>query len=145
MNRCQWLACKLLLLFALSLLGLPLASQAQMRQFPASAEAAQLEVTTPPVVLLNGQMARLSPGSRIRNAANLIVTPATLVGQRHWVRVVRDPQGLLHDLWVLSAAEVQAQRESLPSLSNWVSGDQTNTPVDDGKTPFNQLPTFPQR
>ncbi len=142
MNRCHTLACKLLSLCALSLLGTPLASQAQVRQFPAHAQAAQLEVTAPPVVLLNGQMARLSPGSRIRNASNLIVTPASLAGQRHWVRVVRDQHGLLHDLWILSPAEVQAQRESLPSLGNWVSGTQNRTPVDDGKTPFNQLPKY---
>lgn len=142
MNRCLQLLCKLLSIGALCLAWMPLASQAQMRQFPANAQAAQLEITAPPVVLLNGQAARLSPGSRIRNASNLIVTPATLIGQRHWVRVVRDPQGLLHDLWILSAAEVEAQRDSLPSLSNWVSGSQNRTPVDDGKTPFHQLPKY---
>lgn len=143
MNRCLPDLKSLVTLAALCLGCFAPPALAQMRQFPANAEVGRLEVTTPPVVLLNNQPARLSPGSRIRSANNLVVLPASLVGQQHWVRLVKDPQGLLHEVWILSEAETQAQRSQLPVFGNWTSGNQTQTPKDDGKTPFNQLPKFP--
>lgn len=119
---------------------------AQVRQFPANSQVGMLEVTAPPLVLLNQQADRLSPGARIKASNNQIVMSASLVGQQHWVRFVRNHLGQLHDVWILSPAEVNAQRDSLPSITNFVFGSQQNqTPVDDGKTPFNQLPRFPQQ
>jgi hypothetical protein len=130
-------------------LGLALAcanAWSQVRQFPANSQLGWLEVTTPPLAKLNNHPDRLSPGARIKASNNLIVMPASIVGQQQWVRFVRNQQGQLHDVWILSPAEVEAQRDSLPTVTNFVFGSELNqTPVDDGKTPFHQLPTYPQR
>lgn len=121
-------------------------ASAQVRTFPPTAQVGMLEVLSPPLVSFNGQSARLSPGSRIKAANNLIVQPASLVGQGQWASVVRDPQGMLHEIWILRDDEIQARRDSLPIITNFVFGSQIDqTPRDDGKTPFDQLPKFPKQ
>lgn len=144
MNRCNYWGRLLVAAIVLALSGA--SAVAQGRQFPNDSQLGWLEVTTPPLVLLNNRPDRLSPGARIKGSNNLIVLSAGLVGQQQWVRFVRNQQGQLHDVWILSPAEVDAQRDSLPSVTNYVFGSQLNhAPVDDGKTPFNQLPKFPQQ
>jgi hypothetical protein len=66
-----------------------------------------LQVNTPPEVLLDGLPARLSPGARIRGRNNLLVLSATLVGQVLPVRYVLDTSGLVHQVWILTDAELQ--------------------------------------
>lgn len=121
-------------------------AHAQVRTFPATAQVGMFEVLAPPLVSFNGQDARLSPGARIKAANNLIVQPASLVGQGQWASVVREPQGMLHEVWILRAEEVQALGDNLPVTTNFVFGSQVDqTPRDDGKTPFDQLPKFQQQ
>ena len=74
---------------------------------PAAAQRGVLQVLQPPEVLLDGQAARLSPGARIRGRDNLLALSAALVGQSLSVRYVRDPQGLVHEVWLLTEAEQQ--------------------------------------
>ncbi len=82
------------------------AAQAQEpRPFPPSALRGELRITQPPEVLLNGKPARLSPGSRIRGADNMLALSGTLAGQALVVHYTLDPLGLVHDVWVLTAAE----------------------------------------
>lgn len=76
---------------------------------PATAQRGMLVVTQPPEVLLDGQPGRLSPGARIRGRNNLLVLSASLVGQELLVRYARDPQGQIHDVWILTDAEAQRQ------------------------------------
>jgi hypothetical protein len=92
---------------ALLLAGaLQAAAQAQdLRPFPASALRGELRITQPPEVLLNGKPARLSPGSRIRGADNMLALSGTLAGQALVVNYTLDPLGLVHDVWVLTATE----------------------------------------
>jgi len=79
---------------------------AQMpRNFPANALRGSFVVTQPPNVLINGQPARLAPGSRIRGANNLIALSGTLVGQRYIANYTIDVSGLVMDVWLLTPKE----------------------------------------
>ena len=92
---------------ALALLACALPAQAQLqRNFPATALRGELVVTQPPDVLLNGRAARLAPGARIRDEANLLVMSATLVQRRLPVHFTVDRDGMLFDVWVLTPAEL---------------------------------------
>ena len=110
-------------------------AQDLVRQFPAAAN-----------ILINGQPERLSPGARIKNPNNMIVLSGSLVGQAVLVNYQRDPQGQIHEVWLLNPAEAQQKRAGMETLTTFVFGSDADKPrADDGKTPFNQLPKFDQR
>ena len=152
MNRCPSLFKILAVGLPLALLCgvaclVPLDAQAQLavRQFPAAAKRGALTVTAPPAVLINGAAERLAPGIRIRGATNSLVMSASLVGQTVLVNYVREPQGLIREIWILNAAEAQEERKGMEPVINFSfesMGDKPKT--DDGKTPFDQLPKFKQ-
>jgi hypothetical protein len=124
----------------------PAIAQEAVRQFPAAARRATLEVTSPPNVLLNGLPERLSPGARIKGPNNLLVLSGNLVGQRVVVNYLRDPQGLVHEVWILNETEALQKRGGSEPTTNFVFGSDADKPkTDNGKTPFNQLPKFPQQ
>jgi hypothetical protein len=81
----------------------------QQRIPPMAAKALRgvLVVTQPPEILLNDQPARLSPGARIRGRNNLLVLSGALVGQPLQVRYLLDTSGLVHEVWILTDAELQ--------------------------------------
>jgi len=139
------------LLLAFCLMGLacllPSAAvaQDQVRTFPPAALRGMLEVTQPPQILINGQVERLSPGARIKAQNNLIVMSGTLVGQSLLVNYVRNQQGLIQDVWILTAAEAQQKRKGMDITNIVFASDADKPKTDDGKTPFDQLPTFPQQ
>ena len=152
MNRCLparkglLLGLTTLLLTTASLMPEPASAQGFDRQFPKAARRATLEVTMPPNVMINGQAERLSPGARIKGLNNQLVLSGSLVGQRLLVNYLRDPQGFIHEVWLLSEAEAQQKRAGMEPVINYVFGSDADKPkVDDGKTPFNQLPKFPQQ
>jgi hypothetical protein len=93
--------------FCLALLQGAVMAQTVGRPIPPKAAAATLVVTQPPQILLNGLPDRLSPGARIRGPNNLLVLSGTLVGQTLAVRYLREPQGQVHEVWILTAAEAQ--------------------------------------
>lgn len=64
-------------------------------------------VTNTPDLLLNGKAERLSPGARIRSDNNMLVMSAALTGQNLLVNYTREPHGLIHEVWILNAAEAQ--------------------------------------
>ena len=112
MNRCtphlarRWrLGTPLALLALLTLSPNGLLAQTQPRPFPANALRGVLTVTQPPEVLMNGKADRLSPGSRIRAANNMMVLSATLAGKAMLVNYTREPTGAIHDVWILTEAE----------------------------------------
>ncbi len=147
MNRCLYpshrLFCGLVaLLICASWLPQTVSAQ-PVRPFPAAARRAMLEVTTPPNVLLNGQAERLSPGARIKGPNNQLLMSAALAGQSVLVHYVRNAQGQLHQVWVLSAAEAAQERAGMEPITNFTFGSDADKPkTDDGKTPFDQLPKF---
>jgi hypothetical protein len=101
------------LLLALALAVSPLAqAEALPRAFPDTALRGQMTVTQPPEVTLDGQPARLSPGSRIRNVNNTLALSGTLVGQELTVNYTRDGYGLVHEVWILSPHEIAQKRRS---------------------------------
>ncbi|MFS9605172.1 hypothetical protein, partial [Klebsiella pneumoniae] len=66
----------------------------------------ELVITQFPDVQLNGQPARLAPGARVKNESNLWVPPAGLSGQKLTVHYTIESSGLILDVWVLNAAEL---------------------------------------
>jgi hypothetical protein len=86
------------------------------RPFPATALRGALQITQPPDVLLNGEAARLSPGSRIRGANNMLQMSGALVGQNLLVHYTREMTGLVHDVWILTPEE--AARKPWPTTAD---------------------------
>ncbi len=76
------------------------------RSFPATALRAKMMVVAPPIVVINGDERRLSPGSRIRGQDNLFVLSGALVGQTYTVHYTLDENGQLADVWVLNTTEL---------------------------------------
>lgn len=85
----------------------PSATSEAVRSFPAKALRATMVVTQTPSILIDGRPERLSPGARIRGANNMLVLSASLTGQQLLVNLVRDPMGLVHEVWILTEAEAR--------------------------------------
>jgi hypothetical protein len=121
------------------------------RFIPANTDQGVMEVTAPPNVLLNGQVARLSPGARIRATNNMLVLSATLVGQQLPVRYQLEPNGMIHEVWILTPEEAAITYRRPADLVGPVNPNLApppsapSTPRDDGKTPFDQLPKYPNQ
>jgi hypothetical protein len=99
----------------LLILAAALPAHAQ-RVFERNALRGELIVVAPPEAKLNGQPVRLSPGSRIRNAQNLIQLSGTVLGQKLLVNYTLDGFGQVHNVWILSAEE--ASRQPWPKTPN---------------------------
>jgi hypothetical protein len=116
-----------------------------VRQFPAAARRATLSISTPPDILLNGKAERLAPGARIRNTNNTLVMSASLVGTTYIVNYVRESQGLIRDVWLLTEAEAAEKRSGMEPETNFTFQSDANKPrTDDGKTPYHLLPSYPK-
>lgn len=83
------------------------------------AQRGVLQVVAPPEVLMDGQPARLAPGARIRDRNNLMVVSGALLGQELVVRYTRDPLGLIHEVWVLTASEAAAGAPPQPAPTQY--------------------------
>ncbi|MEO8855590.1 MAG: hypothetical protein ABI343_01250 [Burkholderiaceae bacterium] len=124
----------------------PISQVPGVRPFPATAKRGMLVVTAPPQVTINGVAERLSPGVRIRGVDNGLVMSATLVGKPVIVNYVRENQGLIREVWILNQAEADQKRSGMEPTINFSFESMGDKPkVDDGKTPFNQLPKFPKQ
>jgi hypothetical protein len=82
----------------------PAAAQVQ-RAFPQSALRGAIVVGVAPEIQLNGALARLAPGARIRDANNMAVVPGGLTGGRYLVNYTVDTSGLVKDVWILRPEE----------------------------------------
>lgn len=132
-------------LLVAAIFGISDVAQAQgiQRSFPTDALRGKLVVTQPPDVMLNGRPDRLSPGARIRSEKNLLVLSASLAGREQLVHFTREPNGMIHEVWILSEAEAQQPREGLTTTGTLLPSGRADRPkVDDGRTPFEQLPLF---
>jgi hypothetical protein len=156
MNRCFTFSTTRSLALAMAALGLGAAAWAQTaalsaRFIPANTDQAVMEITTPPNLLLNGKDDRLSPGARIRGTNNMLVMSGMLVSQQLPVRYQREPNGLIHEVWILTPEEAALNYRRPANLVGPVnpnlapSSATPRTPRDDGKTPFNQLPKYPNQ
>ena len=100
---------------------MPAAAQVQ-RAFPQNAMRGALVVSAPPDVTLNGQPARLAPGVRVRNQANMLEMTGALIGQRLLVNyTLEDTSGLINNIWILRAEEaaVRPWPTKLEELQTW--------------------------
>jgi hypothetical protein len=95
---------------ALMLLAVP--AQAGLRVFPMGTQRGRMAFTNPPQVRLDGKTEQLAPGTRIHDAQNnRLVFASTLKGQSYTVNYVRDGNGTLRDIWILTPDEI---RDKLP-------------------------------
>ncbi|HYW58602.1 MAG TPA: hypothetical protein VE934_16760 [Polaromonas sp.] len=139
-----------MLAFSAILTAVPASAQSDtpvpenVRNFPKAALRGMLVVRTPPEISMNGKADRLSPGARIRNVNNTFVTSGALIGQELPVNYTRDSAGLVHEVWILNAAEVQEKREGMPARNFSFGFESTPAAQDDGKTPYDQLPRYKQ-
>lgn len=93
------------LLFALlAVTASPVAADPN-RSFTDKALRGEITLQSPPDILLNGEPARLAPGSRIRGEDNLVKMPGSLAGQRLVVQYTLDSNGQLLDVWILTPRE----------------------------------------
>lgn len=127
MNRCPPLSRIHFLMALLAILvwtsifpANPAVAQNMPRQFPPAAQRGTLRVTAPPAVLLNGKPAQLSPGARIKGVNNLMVMSGALVGSTVLVNYMRDTQGLIQEVWILSPQEAQEKRAGMETVTNIV-------------------------
>jgi hypothetical protein len=82
------------------------------RPFPPNALRGVVRIVQPPEILLNGKPDLLSPGSRIRNTDNRIVLSLQLLGQDLKVNYTREAAGGVHDVWILTPAELAQDRST---------------------------------
>jgi hypothetical protein len=95
---------RFLLLAAACLLALPAVAQVQ-RNFPQNALRGSIVFGPAPDIILDGQPARLAPGSRIRDMNNMVIVPSGLLGGRFLVHYTIDLYGLVKDVWILTPQE----------------------------------------
>lgn len=147
-HLCSRRIATMVLLLAVGLLvaATDAAAQMMVRQFPATVKRGVMTVTAPPDVLINGGALRLSPGVRIRGPNNLLVMSGALIGLQVPVNYVLEQQGLIREVWILNEAEEAIQPRGWDTVTNIIfSSDADKPKIDDGKTPYNQLPGFPKK
>jgi hypothetical protein len=91
-------------LAAAACLCAPAAAQVQ-RAFPQNALRGAIVIGVAPEIQLNGALARLAPGARIRDTNNMAVVPGGLIGGRYLVNYTVDTSGLVKDVWILRPQE----------------------------------------
>jgi hypothetical protein len=115
------------------------------RQFPPKAMRGTLLVQQGADILIDGQPERLSPGARIRGPENALVMTGAIVGQELLVNYVRESYGNIHQIWILTPLEAKQRLATSGPDRNFFFGFEAEKPkIDDGKTPFDQLPKFKQ-
>jgi hypothetical protein len=150
MNRCLspsfFVAMVLSLLVGALLMAASASAQMMVRQFPANVKRGVMTVTAPPQVMINGSALRLSPGVRIHAPNNLLVMSGALIGQQYAVNYRLEQNDLVREIWILNQAEVDAQPRGWDTVTNIrFASDGDKPKVDDGKTPYNQLPGLPKQ
>jgi hypothetical protein len=123
----------------------PIAGEFVGRQFPANALRGRLRVVQGAEITIDGRPERLSPGARIRGTQNNVLMSGALVGQEYLVNFVRDGYSNVHQVWLLTVLEAQQKVKPATPARNFLFSSEGDKPkVDDGKTPFDQLPKYKQ-
>ena len=99
-------------------------AESGFRQFPKQALRGSLVVMGTPQVMLDGKPDRLSPGARIRNTQNMIVMPGSVKGKPLVVNYLREMNGLIHEVWILTEQEAQEKRAGGGTQTNIVFASQ---------------------
>ncbi len=93
--------------FLICALMLAPAAVAQMRQIPDVAKRGNIVHIEGPIVEIDGQRMRLSPGARIRSQDNLFIVPMSLPAGA-LVKYTLDASGQIRRVWVLTPEEAAA-------------------------------------
>jgi hypothetical protein len=116
-----------------------------LRKFPEKALRGKMKVVQAPEILIDGKPERLSPGSRIRDTQQRLVMSGSITNQELIVNFVRNPLGEVHEVWILTELEAKQKIKTNTPANNFsFASDGDAKKQDDGKTPFNQLPSFEQ-
>lgn len=155
MNRCFFVLC----LFSIGLTAqaqlsepLPVNDNAViqqgtpgLRKFPEKALRGTMKIVLAPEILIDGKRERLSPGARIRDTSHRLVMSASITGQEFVVNFVRNGTEI-HEVWILTELEARQKiKTNTPATNFTFASDANASKSDDGKTPFNQLPSFEQQ
>ena len=102
----------------LTLAGAAFSPEAQaQRLFPQQVQRGKISFTSLHEVLLNDRPERLAPGARVRTQQNTIALSGALQGQTFVVNYLRDPAGMVRDIWLLSPAEAARELPGQPPAS----------------------------
>ncbi len=142
MNRCtpHLLSALFVLASSSPLAALPASAQTAefkpaVRQFPPAARRGEMVMLTPPLITLDGKADRLSVGSRIRDANNLLVMSGALVNQKLVVNYLRESAGEVHEVWILNSEEIREKRPGAKTSFFSFGTSAETAPFADGKTP----------
>ena len=101
MNR--WIR---LLLAGTAFIATATLAQGFVREAPRDVKPAVIAVSaTPPIISVNGQDDRLSPGARVHDRNNMLVLSGALAGKTLHTVYRRDAAGLVGEVWLLSPEE----------------------------------------
>lgn len=111
MNRCSKSAFTIVFVAASAILALAGASfspeaQAQ-RMFPQKVQRGKISFTNTREVVLNDRPERLAPGAVVRTERNTIALTGSLRGHSYTVNYLRDPMGLVREVWILTPTEIE--------------------------------------
>lgn len=115
------------------LASLPSTAQAQVatghRLFPANALRGEVVFGQAPDITLNGQADRLAPGARIRDTADMLALPGSMIGQKATVQYTRDINGLIINVWILNNVELANKLwpRTPTEASSWIFNRDTQT------------------
>jgi hypothetical protein len=83
-------------------------AQGIVREAPRDVKPGIMAVSaTPPIITMDGKDDRLSPGVRIRDVNNMLVLTGALANKSVYTVYRRDGSGLVHEVWLLTAAEYE--------------------------------------
>jgi len=92
----------------LSFVSFAATAQGIVREAPKDVKPAIIAVSaTPPIIAVDGQPDRLSPGARIRDPNNMLVLSGVLAGKSVYSVYKRDAAGLVHEVWLLTPQEYE--------------------------------------
>ncbi len=114
MSRCAYALAALLAVA-------PIIAPAQMqRSFPRQALRGEIKFGVPPSIKLNGEVAQLAPGVRIRGKNNMIEMSGALVDLTIKVNYTIDTLGLVKDVWILRDEEIaQLWPKTVKEAATW--------------------------
>ena len=87
-----------------------------VRPIPADAPKTTMIVTDERTLELDGDAYRLAVGGQILNQKNMITLTQALRNGKYLVRVKFNPQGDVHRVWILTAAEAAVDAPSLKTV-----------------------------
>ncbi|QTD44314.1 hypothetical protein [Ottowia testudinis] len=84
--------------------------------FPQKVQRGKITFTGAREVVLNDRPERLAPGVVVRNERNTVALSGSLRGNSFTVNYLRDPMGLVREIWILTPAEAERPVRGQPAM-----------------------------